>query len=423
MKKQIALVFGLMMVSTVTFGQKKELKKAEKALSALNYSEALALLNQAEVKFAEMDKKQVVQFYLIKTEALLGTGEEVSDNNLANAVEALSQAKLRGFNSESQERSDRIVGTLRGVFVNKAIAAQNSEQYARAAELLTQGYTLSPTDTSFLYYAAGNLVNGQMFDRALEKYNQLLDMGYTGIKEEFYAVSKASGEEVLFESRAQREEGIKFGLYEQPRDVKTESVESDLLQKVTLIYINQGQDEQAVALMDRARAANPNDVNLMRSEADLAYKMGDMEKYRSVMEQVVKTDPNNPELFYNLGVSAMQVGENEQAKAYYARALELDPSYSFAQINMASLILQGEQDIVEEMNSLGTSAADDRRYDELKEIRKQMYRDALPYLEGASQTVPDNVEVLRTLMNLYSQLGMTPEYKAAKAKVAELEGN
>ena len=51
-----------------------------------------------------------------------------------------------------------------------------------------------------------------------------------------------------------------------------------------------------------------------------------------------------------------------------------------------------------------------------------MYREALPYLEGASQTVPDNVEVLRTLMNLYSQLGMTPEYKAAKAKVAELEG-
>ena len=261
-----------------------------------------------------------------------------------------------------------------------------------------------------------------MFDKALEKYNQLLDMGYTGVREEFYAVSKANGEEVMFESRAQREEGIKFGLYEQPRDVKTESVESDLLQKVTLIYINQGQDDKAVALMARARAANPNDVNLMRSEADLAYKMGDMIKYREVMEQVVQTDPNNPELFYNLGVSSMQVGETDRAKTYYARALELDPNYSYAQINMASIILQGEKDLVEEMNNLGTSAADNRRYDELKEERNEMYREALPYLEGASQTVPDNVEVLRTLMNLYSQLGMTPEYKAAKAKVAELEG-
>ena len=422
MKKQLMLVIALM-ATTLVIGQKKELKKAQKALESLNYTETLNLLNQAEVKFAEMDKDQVVQFYLMKTEALIGSGEAVSDNNLTNAVEALSQAKSRGFSGEAQERADRIIGTLRGVFVNKAIEAQNNEKYAQASDLLTQGYTLSPVDTSFLYYAAGNLVNGQLFDQALEKYTQLLDMGYTGIREEFYAVSKASGEEVLFESRAQREEGMKFGLYEQPRDVKTESVESDLLQKVTLIYINQGEDEKAVALMARARAANPNDVNLMRSEADLAYKMGDMAKYREVMEEVVTTDPNNPELFYNLGVSAMQVGENDRAKTYYARALELDPSYSFAQINMASLILQEEGSIVEEMNNLGTSAADNRRYDELKEERKNMYREALPYLEGASQTVPDNIDVLRTLMNIYSQLSMTPEYKATKAKVAELEGN
>ena len=422
MKKQLMLVIALM-ATTLVIGQKKELRKAQKALESLNYTETLNLLNQAEVKFAEMDKDQVVQFYLMKTEALIGSGEAVSDNNLTNAVEALSQAKSRGLSGEAQERADRIIGTLRGVFVNKAIEAQNNEKYAQASDLLTQGYTLSPVDTSFLYYAAGNLVNGQLFDQALEKYTQLLDMGYTGIREEFYAVSKASGEEVLFESRAQREEGMKFGLYEQPRDVKTESVESDLLQKVTLIYINQGEDEKAVALMARARAANPNDVNLMRSEADLAYKMGDMAKYREVMEEVVTTDPNNPELFYNLGVSAMQVGENDRAKTYYARALELDPSYSFAQINMASLILQEEGSIVEEMNNLGTSAADNRRYDELKEERKNMYREALPYLEGASQTVPDNIDVLRTLMNIYSQLSMTPEYKATKAKVAELEGN
>jgi tetratricopeptide (TPR) repeat protein len=251
----------------------------------------------------------------------------------------------------------------------------------------------------------------------------LLEMGYTGVREEFYAVSKDTGEEVLFGSKDERDTAVRFGLYEQARDSKTASVESDLLQKVTLIYINQGKNDEAIAIMDRARAANPGDVNLMRSEADLAYKMGDMEKYRRVMEEVVQTDPNNPELYYNLGVSAMQVGETERAKTYYSKALELDPTYSFAQINMASIILQGEGDIVEEMNNLGTSAADNRRYDELKEVRREMYREALPYLEAASKGVPDNIEVLRTLMNLYSQLSMTPEYKAARAKVEALDGN
>ena len=159
MKKQLMLVIALM-ATTLVIGQKKELKKAQKALESLNYTETLNLLNQAEVKFAEMDKDQVVQFYLMKTEALIGSGEAVSDNNLTNAVEALSQAKSRGLQGEAQERADRIIGTLRGVFVNKAIEAQNNQKYAQASDLLTQGYTLSPTDTSFLYYAAGNLVNG-----------------------------------------------------------------------------------------------------------------------------------------------------------------------------------------------------------------------------------------------------------------------
>jgi len=90
---------------------------------------------------------------------------------------------------------------------------------------------------------------------------------------------------------------------------------------------------------------------------------------------------------------------------------------------MASIILQGEGAIVEEMNNLGTSRADNLRYDELKEVRRGMYQEALPYLESASVTVPDNVEVLRTLMNLYSQLGMNTEYKAAKAKVEAKTAN
>ena len=132
MKKHFVVVCALM-ASTIVFGQKKELKKAEGALSELNYSESLALLNQAEAKFAEMDKDQVVQFYLIKTEALLGSGESVADNNLTNAIEALSQAKSRGLDKERQDRADKIAGTLRGVFVNKAIEAQNGENYGRAA--------------------------------------------------------------------------------------------------------------------------------------------------------------------------------------------------------------------------------------------------------------------------------------------------
>ena len=421
MNKYIVIV--ALALTTVAFGQKKEIKKAEKALTASNYSEALEFLNQAEGLLAGADAGLVNQFYLAKSEALLGAGEDVADNKLNMAINALKTAQGRTLNSEEQVRYDRIIGTVKGVFVSKAIEAQNTQNYQKAAQLLADGYKLSATDTSFLYYAAGNLVNGGFFDQALVYYNQLLDMGYTGVRQEYYASSKENGESVLFGSKEERDAAVRFGLYVDSVDSTTASVESDLLQKVTLIYINKGMDDEAVALMKRARAANPEDTNLMRSEADLAYKMGDMVKYSSVMQEVIQTDPNNPELYYNLGVSAMQMGNNEDAKTYYGKALELEPEYAYAQINMASIILQGEGALVEEMNNLGTSRADNLRYDALKEERRGMYQEALPYLEAASVTVPENVEVLRTLMNLYSQLGMNTQYKAAKAKIETMSGN
>jgi tetratricopeptide (TPR) repeat protein len=136
---------------------------------------------------------------------------------------------------------------------------------------------------------------------------------------------------------------------------------------------------------------------------------------------VIKSDPTNPELYYNLGVSAGQLDQKEKALGYYKKALELKPDYDLAQINIAALILSNEAKIVEEMNGLGTSAADDRRYDELKKQRTELYEEVLPYLESAMKTKGDNVELVRTLMNIYSQLGHDDKFKAIKAKLASME--
>lgn len=312
---------------------------------------------------------------------------------------------------------------LRIELVNSAIADQNTKSYESAANKLKEAYNISKKDTSYLYFAAGNLVNGKKFDEALGIYEELIGMGYTGVQDEYVATNKETGELATFGSKAERDNAIKFGLYINALDRKSESVEADLLQKVTLIYINKGDNEKALSVMEKARAANPDDVNLMRSEADLAYKMGDMTKYNRVMNEVIKTDPNNPELYYNLGVGAAQLGEKEKARSYYMKALEIKPDYSFAQINMAALILEGESVIVEEMNGLGNSRADNARYDELKEKRQNMYREAMPYLEKASASTPDNAEIIRTLMNIYSQVGEDAKFKATKAKLEALEGN
>jgi tetratricopeptide (TPR) repeat protein len=159
----------------------------------------------------------------------------------------------------------------------------------------------------------------------------------------------------------------------------------------------------------------------MRADADMSYKMGDIARYNDLMGQIVASDPENPEIYFNLGVGSAEIGNKEKAIEYYNKALELNPDYEAALINIAVLKLSGEDKIVEEMNSLGNSRADNQKYDELKEKRNTLYTETLPYLEKALKLKPDSKEVVRTLMNIYGQLAEDAKYNEMKAKLESME--
>jgi len=69
------------------------------------------------------------------------------------------------------------------------------------------------------------------------------------------------------------------------------------------------------------------------------------------------------------------------------------------------------------MNKLGTSPKDMKRYEVLKKQREDLFRSAVPFLQKAVELDPKNTDVVKTLLNVYSALEMTTEYKALKSKM------
>ncbi|HBC02773.1 MAG TPA: hypothetical protein DC015_00905 [Aequorivita sp.] len=417
MKTRI-LITGLAFVSAISFGQKKEIKKAEKAVKSSEYSEALTYLGEAETMLGSADNDTKAQFYAIKGEALLGSAGN-DFNKLKGAADAFSTSL--SLNPKIESEISEQLQNLRATLINGAIKDQNAQQYKMATDKLYTSYMVTKKDTSDLYFAAGNAVNGQDYDTAIKYYQMLLDLGYTGATNEFVATNKATGQVEAFETENIRNIAVKSGEFIKPESRVTESRKGEILRNMTLIYIERGDTEKAKALIKTARAENPDDVFLMRADADMSYKMGDNARYNELMEKIVASDPENPELYFNLGISNNQLGNQEKALEYYNKALELRPDYEAALINLAALKLSGEDKIVEEMNSLGNSAADNKKYDELKKQREQSYKDALPYLEKARAINPSNQNVLKYLMNIYSQIGEDAKYKETKAKLEALE--
>jgi len=414
-RKQI-LVVGLALVSTLAFSQKREIKRAERALKSAKYGEALSLLSEAEALLGDADNDLKAEYYVLKGNALMGSGGASYERAL-EAGEAYNAALE--LKPSLEEELILPLDNVRTVFINEAVKNQNAGNYEVAAEKLINSYRLSH-DPDDLYYAAGNMVNAQNYEKALEYYEQLLEMDYTGEETEFVATSKTTGEVVAFSDENTRNLAVRAGEYIKPETRKTASRKGEILRNITLIYIQEGKNDKAMEVIETARMENPNDAYLMRAEADMSYKMGDYEKYNKLMNAIVANDPDNPEVYFNLGVGSQELGENDQAIGYYEKAIKLNPEYEAALINLAVIKLAQEGELVEEMNSLGMSAADNRRYEELKAQREDLYREVLPYLEQAGKINPNNVEVLRTMMNIYSQLGDDAKYNALKTKVDAL---
>ncbi|WP_029034879.1 tetratricopeptide repeat protein [Salinimicrobium terrae] len=415
MKTRI-LTAALAMITVVSFAQKKEIRRAGKAVEKGDYQKAKNYLQEAEAELANADNDEKADFYLYRGYTLVGDGQNVSTDDLMAAAEAMKKAKELG-----QEEAEQGMVTVSNALVNSAIEDQNAQNFAEASKKLEMSYRMSDRDTVYLYYAASNAVNSKDYDEALRYYEELQDLGFTGEEMIYTAVNKETGEEERMASKEQRDLFVKAGTYINPQDKKEESKEGEIAKNIALIYIEKGNKEKAIEAMESAKQANPNDAALMQAEADMYYQMGDMAKYREILEEVVRQNPDNATLYYNMGVSSAELGENDRAIDYYKKAIELDPDMHNARINVAYVILSEEAPLVEEMNSLGMSKADQKKYEELSEQRQGIYREALPHLEKVMANDPTNLEAARTIMNIYYQINEPEKAEEMKVKIAELE--
>lgn len=270
-----------------------------------------------------------------------------------------------------------------------------------------------------LYHAANYAISGSDYDLALDYYLKLKEINYSGRGTSYLAMSKISNKEDQFNSVKERDVAVKIGTHTDPRNEVEESKRGEIYKNISLIYIKKDDIASAKKAIVDARKANPDDTSLIVSEADLYLKTKDFSTYKKLMEEVVAKDPHDATLFFNLGVISSQSNDanaKAEAEKYYLKAIQIDPKYRDAYINLAVLKLDGDKELVEQMNKLGTTPADNKKYEVLKAKHLAIYRSALPYLEKAEELFAGDQEIKSTLLNFYNALDMTEKYKALKAK-------
>ena len=77
-------------------------------------------------------------------------------------------------------------------------------------------------------------------------------------------------------------------------------------------------------------------------------------------------------------------------------------------------------ELVEKMNSLGNSRADNIKYEQLQMQREGLFLEAVPVLENLTEIDPSNVEALTTLKNIFGTIGDAANFKKMKEKLEAL---
>ncbi|WP_456377299.1 tetratricopeptide repeat protein [Lutibacter sp.] len=418
MRKQVLILSALLM-SMIVFGQKSELKTAEKAIKANDFTAAMAAINQAESLIANADQKTKAKFYYLRGKALYQNGSESAD--ILKVGEAFN--KLINFEKETkkQKYTNELGGLLNELISNVAekasneysVAAQTKEpsDYLKAAKKFEQVYALSPRDTSFLDNAALVYYFGKDYETSKKLYEKLLNLNYTGITTIYVATNKEDGKDIIFDNKKAMDLQVKLGIVENPREEVKKSRREFIFKNLAQNYSALENNSKALEVITEGRTEFPESYSLLIDEANIYYKLGDNAKFKERLQEAIKLNPTDPTLYYNVGVMNMDQNKIDEAIEYFEKAIELKPDYGDAYNNIGAAIIEKANPIIEEMNK---SLSDFNKYDKLQAQQFDIYKEAIPFYEKAYELNGSNISIVQTLMGLYENLDMGDKLEKIK---------
>jgi tetratricopeptide (TPR) repeat protein len=408
-KKQILMLSLSLCMGLATFAQKSELKAAEKALKKADFTTVLSTLGQVEGLIGNADDKLKAKYYFLKGKALFGDGVNIDVDGVADAFNKLINVEGESGSSYSAE-AGKILNNLIQTEAERAQTSfktasesSNADDYKIAGKSYEKVFLLSPIDTSFLFNSALVYSIGKFHSESNEKYQQLLDLGYTGIATSYEATSVVDNQPKSFSSKAEMDKSVKLRIAENPKVEVSESKVNEIVKAMASNYIALGDTDKALASIAIARKSNPNDYDLIITEANIYFGLGNNVKFKEKLEEAIELNPTNANLYYNVGVMNLDLGNKEEATKNFKKAIELNPEYGEAYNNLGTIILSKSDAVQKELDA---NAMNFKKYDQIKEAKLlPIYREALPIFEKAYELSPSK-QLMNLLNSFYENLSM-----------------
>jgi tetratricopeptide (TPR) repeat protein len=376
--KRTILALMIIMSASVMIGQ------TNKRTSAYNYQRygKLDLAKQA-IDEAAQDEKTIMDaktwFYRGNIYYDIGVSTDENYRKLDPdpfGVAYKSYQKAKELDTKGEFAVDILKYTIAvgEGYYNQGVINYNEQKFKEAAISFEQAYTVSESvgriDTTALYNAAVSATQGKETTLAKQYYIQLIQLNVQ--KPDVYA-------------------------------------------SLSEMYKIEGDTAMALQTIAKGREVFPEDFNLLIAETNIYLTTNEKEKAMKDLEMALQFDRTNPSIFFAVGTIYDQMGDIPKATDAYENAILINPDYFEANYNLGALYVNQAADILDKANDLPLDAV--KEYDAQKALADETLKKSLPYLEKSLELMPEDVNTMVSLKEIYTRLGMTDKLQMINEKL------
>jgi tetratricopeptide (TPR) repeat protein len=268
-------------------------------------------------------------------------------------------------------------------------------------------------DTSLLFNAG--IIAGQSgnVEASVDAFRSCLDLGYKGIT--YTATYAASGEPQQYPNKAAMEKDLQIGLATDP--VIGEDVRPSVYISLINAYKKLEDTKNYEEVLIEARTMYPENKDLLDIQLQSFLDNKDYDGALANLDEAIVKNPTKGIYHFVKGnILQTELKDLDAALIEYKRAVELDSTLSDAMYMCGLVYIDRANEITEQMNNLGLNET--RKYNALKDKQKGVFEESLQYFEKSYEMNPNDMDIVRALMEVYRKVG---DYQKSMDMKAVLE--
>ena len=190
------------------------------------------------------------------------------------------------------------------------------ENYGEALRQLNIASKEDPKNAEVPYMIAHSYADMQNYKQSIPFFQQAIALDSTK-NNWIYELS------LIYYALQDDKNSLKYMLLAGEKGYKKDN---EYWENLGIAYLNAGQLDQGVAILDQILIKRPSDINILNMVAEAYYFNGKYQKAIDYWDQVLTYDKENASALYMIGMSYQKKGEKEKGVRLCDKAIEMDPS-------------------------------------------------------------------------------------------------